>query len=279
MKVSVKKIKRVLFAAMWIAVAGGVAVLLIAAMRIRDNKVCSGLGITIKDVGNNQFADKNDVAGMIKHMEPNYKGKSIKDFDLQRMEKELEGNLWIKDAELYFDNKEVLRVVIRERVPMARVFTTVGKSFYIDSDYVRLPLSPKFSAKVPVFTNCTLDRAKWNAQDSLLLQQVKSISSFLSSDKFWMAEVEQVDYNTEKQFELFVKTGSHKVVLGDGNNLENKFKKLLTFYQEVLNHVGWNAYTTVNVQYKGQVVATRKEGMPSIQSLNNQTLLDTTSIY
>lgn len=245
-------------------------VLLIAAMRKRDDKICNGLAIEILDTKNDLFTDKNDIRGMIRHMMPTIKGESLAHFNLRQMEQTLEGNVWIKDAELFFDNNEVLQVKIIERNPLARIFTTGGTSYYIDDEYVRLPLSSRFSARLPVFTNCPLDKTKWNTADSILLLQIKSISEFIAADSFWIAQIEQVDYSKQKQFELFPKIGDHVIVLGDGFNLESKFRKLYVFYKEVLAKVGWNTYDTVYVEYKGQVVATRKDTTRNI-IIRNQT--------
>ncbi|HRP55216.1 MAG TPA: hypothetical protein PLH26_04180 [Agriterribacter sp.] len=246
-------------AALWVAAGVALLVLLIAAIRKRDDKICKGVEIEITDIENNLFADKNDIRGMLTYMMPDIKGRALAEFNLLKMEQTLEGNVWIKDAELFFDNNEVLQVRIKEREPLARIFTTGGKSYYIDKELVRLPLSSKFSAVVPVFTNCPLDKTKWNRADSVLLLQVRAISEFIRSDPFWMAQIEQVDYTAKKEFELSPQIGEHTIILGNGYNLESKFRKLYIFYKEVLAKAGWNAYSAINVQYKGQVVATRRD--------------------
>lgn len=269
MKLNRKKIGRFIAATLWVAAGICLVVFLIAAMRKRDDKTCAGININIGDVKNNLFADKNDITGMLTHMSPVIKGKAIKDFDLQQMEKTLEHNMWIKDAELFFDNNEILQVKIKEREPMARIFTAAGKSFYIDKDWMRLPLSTRFSARVPVFTNCPLDKTKWNAADSTVLSQIQSISEFLEKNSFWTAQVEQVNYSDKKQFELYPKIGEHKIVLGNGADLDVKFRKLYIFYKEVLAKTGWNTYASIDVQYKGQVVATRKDAKKSAITLND----------
>src|SRR6218665_3171288 len=109
MKLNRKKIGRFIAATLWVAAGICLVVFLIAAMRKRDDKTCAGININIGDVKNNLFADKNDITGMLTHMSPVIKGKAIKDFDLQQMEKTLEHNMWIKDAELFFDNNEILQ--------------------------------------------------------------------------------------------------------------------------------------------------------------------------
>lgn len=258
MPLSRKKIWKFIAATLWIGAGITLVVFLIAAIRKRDDKICKGLNIEITDVKNNLFADKNDISGMLNYMTPGINGKAIGELNLLQMEKTLEGNVWIKDAELFFDNNEMLQVKVKEREPIARIFTTTGKSYYIDNDMVRLPLSTKFSARVPVFTGCPLDKTKWNNADSTLLIQIKTLSAFITNDAFWMAQIEQVDYSAQKQFEMFPKIGDHTIVLGDANELESKFRRLYIFYKEVLAKTGWNTYSTINIQYKGQVVATRK---------------------
>lgn len=277
MPLSRKKIWKFIAATLWISAGITLVVFLIAAIRKRDDKTCKGLNIEITDVKNNLFADKNDISGMLNYMMPGISGKPIGEFNLLQMEKTLEGNVWIKDAELFFDNNEMLQVKVREREPIARIFTSAGKSYYIDNDMVRLPLSTKFSARVPVFTGCPLDKTKWNSADSILLTQIKALSAFITNDAFWMAQIEQVDYSAQKQFELFPKIGDHTIVLGDANELESKFRRLYIFYKEVLAKTGWDTYSTINIQYKGQVVATRKNtGTTTISQQTNNTNRNTT---
>lgn len=256
MAISKRKIWRFIAATLWAAAGIALVVFLIAAMRKRDDKTCKGLEVEILDVKNNLFADKNDIKGMLLHMSPEITGKPIGEFDLLKMEKTLEGNVWIKDAELFFDNSEVLRVKVKEREPIARIFTAGNKSYYIDKDFVRLPLSSKFSAAVPVFTGCPLDKQKWNREDSAFLQQLKDISEYIAADEFWSAQIEQVDYTANKQFELIPSVGDHVIVLGNGKDLEKKFNNLYVFYREVLSKAGWNTYARIDVQYKGLIVAT-----------------------
>ena len=215
------------------------------------------MNIEIVNPGVHLFADKNDIRGMIKFMDIPVEGSPISEINLQLMEAELEKNAWIKNAELFFDNNELLQVRVTERDPVARIFTTAGKSYYIDSDLFRLPLSTRFSARVPVFTNCPLDKTKWNGTDSLLLDQIRQVSEYVSRDEFWMAQVSQIDYAGANRFEIIPTVGDHKVVLGDGNNLESKFGKLYIFYKEVLAKSGWNRYGKIDIRFKDQVVATK----------------------
>ncbi len=81
-----------------------------------------------------------------------WRNKKIASFDLLKMESLLRRNSWIQDVQLYFDNNQVLKVRIRERQPVARLFTFRGNSYLIDSNGVQMALSERNVFRLPVFT-------------------------------------------------------------------------------------------------------------------------------
>jgi len=252
-------IKNILLIALWVVIGSGTAVLLVAAMRKKEEKRCTGIEINISGVSNNFFVDKKDILNAITISEKeNPVGKAIGSFNLKKMETWLERNIWIKTAELFFDNNEILQVNVHEREPVARVFTTTGATFYIDDELAMLPLSEKFSARLPVFTNFPSDKKILSKADSSLLMDIKTISLAIQKDSFRMAMIEQVDITAERIFEMIPKIGNQLIVFGDATNVEEKFNKLQLFYKEVMVKAGWANYSVINVQYKNQVVAKRK---------------------
>jgi cell division protein FtsQ len=174
------------------------------------------------------------------------------------MESALQKNIWVKNAQLFFDNNEKLQVNVLEREPVARVFTTMGTTFYVDSSRAMLPLSDKFSARLPVFTGFPSDKKVLLKADSNLLKDILTISMAIQEDSFHMAMIEQVDITPERSFEMVPKFGNTIIVFGDAKNAKEKLEKLRIFYKEVMVKAGWNKYSEINVQYLNQVVAKRK---------------------
>jgi len=185
------------------------------------------------------------------------KGKKMSEINLKKLELLLRDNVWIRKAEMWFDNRNVLHVEVYEREPIARIFTTANNSFYIDSSGKKMPLSDKMSARVPVFTNFP-DKKVYSPRDSLLLTDVKSIATYIKNDPFWMSQVAQIDITADRNFELSPVVGNHLIKLGNGKNLEKKFNRLMIFYKQVLAQKGFDAYSIVDIQYAGQVVGTRR---------------------
>jgi cell division protein FtsQ len=257
---------------LWLAIGTGTIVLLVAAIRKKDAQHCSGVSITIEGVDNNFFVDKKDILNSITAgVAGNPAGKSMNAFDLRKLEAELQKDIWVKSAQLFFDNNNRLVVKVLEREPVARVFTTNGTTFYIDSSLAMLPLSEKFSARLPVFTGFPSDKMVLSHADSALLKDILTVSMAILKDSFGMALIDQVDITSQRNFEMIPKIGNTVIVFGDATDVEEKLKKLLLFYKEVMVKAGWNKYSEVNLQFKGQVVAKRK-GALDISSDSLRTL-------
>lgn len=245
-----------MLATLWVTLGGATIFLLVAAIKTKETHHCRAIEINIHGVSNNFFVDKKDILNSITAMErTNPVGKAIGSFNLKKMELQLEKDVWIKSAELFFDNNEILQVTVQEREPIARVFTTTGTSFYIDDELAMLPLSEKFSARLPVFTNFPSDKKVLAKADSNLLMGIKIISLAIQKDSFSMAMIEQVDITAQRSFEMIPKIGNQLIVFGDATGAEAKLSKLKLFYKEIMVKAGWNNYSVINVQYKNQVVA------------------------
>lgn len=277
-----RHIRKLLFVCLWSIIGVGVVVLLVAAIRNRKDKTCQGYEISMAGTGEQWFMNKREVVNILTgDGAVALKGRLLEQFDLRGMESRLRKSIWIKDAELFFDNNEVLQVKIVEREPIARLFTVTGNSFYIDSSGVKLPLSDKLSARLPVFTGFPTDNNRLGPADSLLMQDIKKVSDFIRHDSFWMAQITQVDITPARKFEMIPMVGNHVIEFGDGTNFDKKFARLLQLYQLVLSKTGMDKYERVNVQYEKQVIGVKKTGFvskaDSLQAVRNIQQLATLS--
>lgn len=252
--------KKILAIAIWIVLGSGTIVLLVAAMTKKKNERIAGIDIHISGVQNNYFIDKKDVLNILqKSNGGKFDNASASSLDLTVMENALSKQPWVKNAEMFFDNNNMLQVKIVEREPIARIFTNSGVSFYIDSSLTRLPLSSKFSARLPVFTSFPTDVKVLTGSDSVLLYGVKIMSEFINANPFWMAQIDQVDITPALTFELTPKLGNQIIRFGDADNCEQKFNKLLAFYKQVQTKIGWNKYSVIDVQFKNQVIGVNRD--------------------
>ncbi|HMU47233.1 MAG TPA: cell division protein FtsQ/DivIB [Chitinophagaceae bacterium] len=253
-------IRKILFITIWLGIGGGMVTLLLAAITSQNKGKCNDYVIKIESSANQLFIDKKDIQQILEKVNGGkIKGKSVASFNLQQIEEELKKNSWVSEAETYFDNQDVLHVNITEKEPVARIFTEAGKSFYIDDSGKSMPLSEKYSARLPVFTGYP-DIKKMNAKDSVLLNDVTVTAKFILHDPFWMSQVSEININDERTFEITPLVGNHIIRIGNGENVERKFHRLFIFYQQVLSKTGFEKYKSIDVRFEGQVVASAQNG-------------------
>lgn len=267
-----KTIRKILFLAMWLVICAGMLTLFIAAMGKQKRELCKGYSIRIKaQREDNFFLDESGITKLLKTaVKGNIKGQSKTAFNLLQMEELLEDNVWIKDAQLYFDNKSVLHISVEEREPIARVFTAGGRSFYMDETGHILPLSEKAIAKVPVFTGFP-DKKMVTKEDSMLLNDVSATAKYIATDSFWSSQVAQLDIVINCgpgcwEFEMVPVIGRHVVKLGNGTDIQQKLKRLFVFYQQVLANTGMDHYKTIDIRFAGQVIGGKSEN-PKVDSI------------
>lgn len=258
--------KKLLLTIIWMAVGAGTIVVLVAAAQNQRGKHCKDVIVTIKGIDGTEYVSKKQILKTISGGRPDLmKGQLIRTFDLQQLEELLETNLWIRNAELFFDNNDVLHVDITEREPVARVFRVNGESFYVDELGDQLPVTNDQIARVPVFTSFPNETTKEREKDSVLQQQVKEMGHYILKNDFWMAQVDQLNINNY-EFELVPKLGNHVILFGDGNSIEPKFNRLLLFYNQIMKKTGWNYYSALDVRYDKQLVAVRRDSASLFKS-------------
>lgn len=269
-------IRKVFSAVFWMVAGTGVLVLLVAAIRYRNSNVCKGFRIEIAGSApaGGHFIDKKGIAEILTAAgAASGQNKPIHAFDLRRLESMLGRNVWIKEAQLFFDNNGILRVKVTEREPVARVFTRDGNSCYIDSSGVQLPLADRFPIQLPVFTGYPGDKVVLRGRDSALTRDMLRLTAFIREDSFWMGQIAQIAILPGNEFELEPEMGAQRISFGDGNDIAAKFHRLALFYRQVLSRTEPDRYERIDVSYCGQVVATRRGGehgrYDSLQGLNN----------
>ncbi len=249
-----RTIQRILFVAFWLAVGTGMILLLAAAIRGRNKEKLRAYTIEIKAGPGGAFLTEGDVEELLQHSTAGVRGERLGLFNLRLVEQKIKSHVWIRDAQLYFDNQDVLHVQVQEKVPLARLFTVSGGSTYLDEQGRLMPLSLIKTIKVPVFTGLS-DSVLSRKPDTVLLQQVFAMAQYLARDSFWASQVAQIDYTSAQEWELIPVVGDHVVKLGSLTDIEAKLRRLMIFYQQVLSKTGLSRYRMIDVRFNGQVIA------------------------
>lgn len=240
-------------------VVAGVLILSVSAIGNKEKEKVNEIQVSIQNEEGQAFITREKVMELLsKAAGKNIKNQSVGSLDLAKIEQQLEKFDWIKNADMYIDNRNTLRISIEQEVPVARVFSTSGGSFYLSDEGAVLSMNNPVIVRVPVFTGYAANIHKLKSKDSLFLHDIGKLSKYIRSNDFWMSQIDQIDMDASGKLDMIPKLGNHIVRFGYPENIEQKFSNLLAFYKQVAVKTGWNKYSVINVQYEGQIVAERR---------------------
>jgi len=242
----------------WIVVFAGLLFFLIAfAERKQSGVYCKGVMVELENIQDNHFLDEADIIRLVEKSTPSLRETPINRLDLKAIEKTLLMDRHIRDAELYGDLKGNLIVGVELRRPVARIVQDDAPDAYIAEDGMVMGISDKFSSRVmivsgqgtkPLVEAGNLYKAEGGAE---LMEMIE----FILEDPFWAAQIAQVDITSKGLMTIYPQVTGQVVEFGTSSNYEEKFRKLMVFYKEILPQKGWTKYGRVNLNYEGQIIA------------------------
>ncbi len=237
---------------MGMAIGGGL--LLLSAVKTKDAKPCNDIQIDYAKGQEGGFVNDKTINKIIEDLiQRKPKGTPLHLFDLKVIENALEQNAWVADAQLYFDNNQVLHIYIDEPRPVARCIDEKGKQFYLDPNLLEMPLSPEYHLDVPVFTGVPAKRNTDKGKQ--LLGTIMAMGQWIVKDAFWLAQIAQIDVSKPGKIEMIPTLGNHVVELGDGTDPEGMFTRLGVFYKMLVAAGSIDTYERINASYSNQIVA------------------------
>ncbi|MDF2437180.1 MAG: hypothetical protein K0Q95_1556 [Bacteroidota bacterium] len=267
-----KKFKKIAFISIWVLLIAGLLVSLGFVNAEQEQLKCSALDIHVNQDNDLYFIDKIDVAQLMKDRGDSIMGQPKASVNVTKIEESLNSHAAVSNAEVSVSIDGVVKVDVKQRNPLIRVINADGDSYYIDDEGRLMPLSDKYTMKVLVANGNIFEpyskryqhSIKDISKDSLFkatskLDELYAMATFINADPFWKAQIPQIFYNQDNEIEIVPMVGDQKIIFGDTTSMEEKFKKLLTFYQQGLNTTGWwNRYSVINLKFKNQIVCTKK---------------------
>jgi cell division protein FtsQ len=218
--------------------------------RAKHDVKCKELRINIVDTLDRHYLTNDAILSAIAKAGLSPVGKNLSAVSTAAIEKKLEENRLIKNAECFKTVDGTVRITIYQRAPILRIFSTKG-SYYVDSEGEKMPVPDNFATYVPV--------ASGFIDDEYAKKQLYEFALFLQQDKFWNSQIKQIYVEPDGDVELTPVVGDQQIVLGKIENYKENLEKLRLFYDKGLSKVGWNKYSVINLKYKDQVVCEKKE--------------------
>ncbi|MDX1911993.1 MAG: cell division protein FtsQ/DivIB [Saprospiraceae bacterium] len=232
---------------------------LIARQR-KASTFAEGLQVTVKELpGGNKLISERDVRqALLTAFGSDLENSELATLEVERMERVLEGDPFVKNADAYIDQNNQVHIHIEQREPLLRVLDNNGGNYYLDATGKKMPPSKNFAARVIVATgNVSPYTPEFREKRRSTLKDLFLLAQTLLADEFLADFIQQIHVNNAGEFTLVPLIGDQKIVLGPARKLDEKLRNLKIFYQEAMPYEGWRKYETINLKYSGQVVCKR----------------------
>ena len=231
---------------------GAACVLLLGAIGFAEKKHSSRVfdlvEVQIHHQNGNYFVLEKDILELIDF--DGTVGEKITAESMTEMELRLLDHDFIESAQVYRNLKGKLTVEVRQSTPIARLVRPDNPDAYLTEAGEILPISNKFSARVLLVTGDFTDKIVQSGS----VGEVGPLIEFIYRDPFWRAQIAQVDMDENGDIIMYPQVGKQRIEFGTLENIESKFSRLKTFYQQILPKKGWNEYDRVSVKYTDQII-------------------------
>ncbi|MBD3749211.1 MAG: cell division protein FtsQ [Sphingobacteriales bacterium] len=211
--------------------------------------------------GNQFFVERSEVDAILNENGGLLVGRRLDGINIQDLENKLKANPFIEYAKVYLDMDGVLHADVRQRVPILRIFNLSGQDFYIDQNGLKVPLSDHFTPRVLV-ANGEIVESFDGKVDTLKNQMGKDLfhmAQFIDKDPLWANQIVQLYVDDKNDIELVPRVGNQRIIFGDVDGMETKFRNLKLFYKKAIPKVGWDAYSIINLKFDGQIVCVKRD--------------------
>lgn len=167
--------------------------------------------------------------------------------DLNNLEKNLNNHNMIQKCEVFVTVDGVLKAVVKQKTPVARVFDVNG-SFYVDYEGHKMPLSDNFTARVPIVSGSI------NKKNS---EELTTVFRYIYEDEFLLKNIIGVEVLPDGSLKMRNRNFNYVIDFGKTINVDKKFKNYKAFFQKAVQDSLINNYKTVNLKFTQQVVCTK----------------------
>ena len=242
--------KKVLISLLLLIIAAYLVWAVASLSRRPTGVICSDIELVIRDTLGASFISRQEVLSILSQSGMSPVGLPIDSVRTTVIEQALASHGLVDHVECYKTPSGLLRVEVYQRIPILRVMSDVGESYFIDNKGAVMPQHVHCAAHLAVATG--------KIEKSFAVNNLYQFALFLQRNAFWRANVEQINVLKNGDVEIVPRVGDHIIFLGPLDGYEGKLDRVRRFYEEGLNHVGWNKYAVINVELPNQIVCTKK---------------------
>lgn len=221
---------------------------------------CTGLDVVITDSLTNRFVSEADVRKYLDKEYGQYEGILLDSIDLVKVERILDGRSAVHKSQAYTTRDGKLNVTVTQRTPVVRFQKSDG-GFYADAEGFLFPLQNSYSSRVqvidgdiPLKANSGYKGELTDEREKAWLGKVLNVVNYMENSKIWKDKIVQITVCDGGELILVPRVGTERFHFGQPDNISDKFSRMEKYYTHILPEKGSGKYTSVSVEYDGQIV-------------------------
>lgn len=204
------------------------------------------------------FLNEQDIFNIVNRTYGNPQGKAASQVSLTKLETTLKSMPYIQSSQVYISLDGVMKIQIVQRKPIVRVTNIAGETYFLDTAGYKIPYRGNHAPDVLPATGNITEKLAESAKAKLSsLKTLLKLARYIDANPLWNAQFEQCHVDNSGDLILVPRVGRHSIVLGDAENLPEKFANLRQFYEKGLRNTGWDKYHTISLKYRGQIVGVK----------------------
>lgn len=217
--------------------------------RQQEEGLCKGVIVNIADNGM-EIISCEEIEDMLYKEGLDPTGRGLQDFECGTIETFMNSISLIDECQAYKSVKGYLVIDIESKKPALRIHDRNNKVYYIDNKGDIILGIPK-ALHLPI--------ASGHINDSIARNELKDFANIINENEFWNSQVEQIYYDEKGKITIVPRVGNHLIEFGEAKDIDKKFDKLYTFYNEGMNNIGWNKYSKINLEFSDKIICTKRD--------------------
>lgn len=224
-----------------------------------SEKTCRVVKINIADKNTNGFLDVKEIKRLLQKQDMWPYLKRMDDINPREIEDMLVSSPFINTAECYKSKDSLVHIEVTQRLPVIRIKSDDGTDYYLDDHGGEVP-NASYNSDLIIATGRF---SKNFAKESLAM-----LAQTITDDKFWNAQIEQINVLSNGGIELVPRVGEHIVYIGQlpqskdkderkallESFVSDRLHRLELFYKYGLTKTGWNKYGYINLEFDNQII-------------------------
>ncbi|MDY5193412.1 MAG: hypothetical protein SPH95_02660 [Candidatus Aphodosoma sp.] len=215
----------------------------------RQVQTCECVTVQIVNTEDYSFVKPENISSFLNTNGIKCVGRQTSEIDLLEVQKVVEKMPIVDHAVCFFNTKGNMQIRVWQKIPKYRVKSASG-DYFVDKNRNTFPATASTVAYVPLVTG--------KLSKEFATNEVYDLVNFIYDDRFLKSAFTQICVD-DTLFSLVPRVGNYIVVLGSAENFESKLSKYKTFVKQVYKYNKWNKYSIVSLEYKNQVVCTKRE--------------------